>query len=76
MIERTREAAVEKLRWQNYRSARIGHLERVPNDTSCITRKPFARNTQDDESIGLATIRAYRQQENEFKEWLAACRRP
>jgi len=67
-------SAAQKLRWQNYRLSRIAHLERVPNDTSCVTRKPFARNTQDDESVGLATIRAYHEQETQFKEWLTALR--
>jgi len=61
MIERTREAALAKLRWQNYRAARIAHLERVPNDTSCVTRKLFARETSDTESAGLAAIKTNRE---------------
>jgi len=53
--------AAQKLRWQNYRAARIGHLERVPNDTSCISRMVFGKDTLDTESAGLAALRAMRE---------------
>lgn len=53
-------SAAQKLRWQNYRAARIAHLDRVPNDRSCMSGMLFARDTPETESAGLTAIRESR----------------